>query len=329
MGTRRLRDLCAIEGVALALFETRADRREQAHRRFGIETFAAWPTALEWAPDTLSISTPPDQHEPYIKTALQTGLNFFCEADIWTYDFQNIQQTTADSDSIAAPSCTLYFLPLVQELRRIVREELGTLAAYSMCLSVDAPNWHPSEREEYYARHRSTAPAREMVPFELIGLNSIFGPPSAVSGIVTRRGHLTMDSEDTWCLQIRTQTGAIGQLAVLMASPQTMRCGWAGGSNGFIQFDLISGEITRRLPALGIHDTRNFGRLGDVLEQVYAAEMAAFVRALRREAEWPFRYAEAALATATLAAAEKSGITQSQETIHPGQRPALLPDQYA
>lgn len=328
MGTRRLRDLSARGDVQLALLEERDDRREAAMRKFGIPGFAGVDEALAWGPDAIVISTPPHAHAPYVELALRQGLAFFCEADIWTYDHTVIERATREKGIVAAPSCTFYFLPVVRELRRVVGEELGKLHMYAMCLSVDAPGWHPGEGAEYYARSRSTAPGREMVPFELIGLDYVFGEPRTVSGTVGRRGELAMESEDTWCLQMELESGATGQLAVLMASPQTVRKGIAVGSNGIVEFDLTSGTIARRLPTLGIDDTLQCGTIAERLEAVYADEIHAFVDAARGKRDWPFSYRKGAMLTGTLAAAERSAIIGRAERVDPAKPPAKLPDLY-
>src|SRR6185369_10182924 len=83
---------------------------------------------------------------------------------------------------VAAPSATMVFHPLIGEVSRIVAEELGRVHAFGYVLSVDAPSWHPAEGSEYYARHRATAPAREMTAFELIALQAVFGHGTAASG---------------------------------------------------------------------------------------------------------------------------------------------------
>ena len=83
MGTRRMRDLYSRADVTLALFETRADWRETARQRFAIECFSTIEEALDWQPDSIVISTPPDLNGPFVKLALEYGKNFFSEADIW------------------------------------------------------------------------------------------------------------------------------------------------------------------------------------------------------------------------------------------------------
>ncbi len=332
MGTRRLRDLHACEGVEVTLFDLRADRRAAAASRFGVATTASLDEAMATEPDALVISTPPDQHTDYVRLALDTGRHFFCEADIWAFDPRAVAAAGARRPAgglVAAPSCTLYFHPFVQELRRAVQEELGTLHAYGYVLSVDAPSWHPGEGAEYYARHRATAPAREMVPFELIALEHVFGTPVAASGRVVRRGNLDLPGADSWSLQLELASGATGQLTVVMASPQTVRQGWAIGEHGFIRFDLLTGTLERALPRLGDGYCRVLCDWQQEYEPMYAREISAFLAAVRGGAAWPYSYDDAAVVCGTLAAAELSMLTGRTEAVDPARQPAALPDAYA
>jgi predicted dehydrogenase len=327
MGTRRLRDLSARGDLELALLETREDRRAIAKARFGVQSFASMEQALQWEPDALIVSTPPGTKHSFVEIALQNRLHFFCEADIWPFDYREVEKE-GRTGIVAAPSCTFYFLPAIRELKRIVHEELGALHSYSFVLSTFEKSWHPDEGKEYYARHRITSPAREMVPFELIGLDYVFGEPLKAAGTVSTRGHAQMESEDTWCLQMSLDNGGTGQLSVMMASPVTMRKGWAVGSNGSIEFDLLTGEIKRQFPQRGCVDTLQCGSIGAVLESVYAQEINAFVEAARGTKPWPHSYYKSNMLAATLAAAERSSVTGMAHRVDPAFLPAQSPDVY-
>lgn len=328
MGTRRLRDLHGRPGLSITVLDQRPDRRDAAARRFGVDTVATLDEALATRPEVLIISTPPDAHADYVRLALDLDLHFFCEADIWAFDHHLVEAATARSGRVAAPSATLYFHPFVRELRRVVAEELGTLHAYGYLLSVDAPSWHPQEGVEYYARHRSTAPAREMVPFELIALEHVFGAPTAAAGRVVRRGGLDLDSEDTWSLQLQLAGGGTGQLTVVMACPAPVRQGWAVGDRGFIRFDLLAGTLERTLPHLGDSYSRVICDWAAVYETMYDDEMSAFLAAVRGEAGWPYSYRTSATVCATLAAAELSMLTHQVQPVDPARQPAAVPDAY-
>lgn len=328
MGTRRIRDLTARADVEVALLEMRTDRREKASNQFGIPCFDCMESALAWGAVAISISTPPQSHSQYVKIALDRGLHFFCEAELFPFRYREVERKTAEKQTVAAPSCTLQFLPLCKELLRIVREELGELFAYTFCLSIDIASWHPDEGTEYYARNRSTNGTREMVTFELIGLTDLFSEPQGVTGIVRTGGELGPNYEDSWSLQMRLKNGGIGQLVVLGASPTVTRKGVAVGSNGTIEFDLLTGDIHRRLPLLGIHDTRNFGSLSDLLESVYKEEIDTYIEAIKGTDQWPHDFRKANVICGTLAAAEKSSVTGKVEKVNPDFLPAELPDQY-
>jgi predicted dehydrogenase len=311
--------------VELALYDAREDRLEEAQRRFGTRLFRTMDEALAWSPDVLVISTPPDQHDPYIELALDRGLHHFCEANLWTYDDAAVQRISQAKDLLSVPSCSMHFLPVVRELKRIVAEELGRLHAYQMFLSTWMPGWHPQEGAEFYARHRSTSAGREMVPFELLHLNYIFGEPVEVSGYAARCGELPYESEDTWCLQMELEDGGYGQLVVLMASPRLYRKGRACGTGGCTEFDLLEGTIRRQLPDLGIDDLRRFGRLADILEDAYREEIHTFLETLLGRGSWPHSYHASRVATATLAAAEQSALTGRREPVVPARQPELVP----
>ena len=108
----------------------------------------------------------------------------------------------------------------------------------------------------------------------------MFGPAATVSGLVQQRGALGTDIEDTFSLQYRTESGAAGQLTVLMASPQVARRGWAAGDNGFVYFDLLTGVVDRQLPTKNLEDSRKICDWGETLESVYRNEISTFISAI-------------------------------------------------
>jgi predicted dehydrogenase len=325
MGTRRMRDLSDRSGVDLALFDSRPDRLEEAVDRFGVTAFELLDQALGWKPDALIISTPPDQHDPYVELALDEGLHHFCEENIWTYDYRKVQEVSQRKGLTSLPSCSFHFLPAVKELKRIVTEELGGLHVYQMALSSYMPGWHPQEGAEFYARHRHTAAAREMVPFELVWLNHVFGAPARAIGSLSRNGRLEVESEDTWCIHMDLSAGGHGQLLVVQASPTDCRTGRAFGTHGWIEFDLFQGTVKRHLNAIGIEDTRDVGGQIKCMEQAYKDEINTFVDVIQGRAAWPHSYLASSLATGTLAAAEHGAVTGQKQAVDPDRQPQQVP----
>jgi predicted dehydrogenase len=212
-------------------------------------------------------------------------------------------------------------------LKRLVQQSLGKLHTWQFCLSTFMPDWHPDEGEDYYARRRDTAAAREMVPFELLWLNEVFGDAIAINGIVGQRAALGKDLEDSWCLQIRLGSGAVGQLTVLMGCPTPCRRGVCFGENGMIEFDLWSGELNCRLNGCS-ESISKFSGQAELIESIYEREINRFVDTIQGNATWPLSYRQASHATAMLAAAELSSLSAKNEKIDNDRQPALLPDAY-
>jgi predicted dehydrogenase len=306
MGQRRLRDLKHRAEVELALLELRDDRRQRAiSLNPNLTTFTRLESAMEWRPQAVSISTPPQSHHEFVHLAMERGLHHFCEANIWTMNPDVVAQKSKQKSLLSAPSSSLYFLPAVEELARIVHDELGRLQGYQIALNTYMPDWHPGEGNEYYARNRNTAAGREMVPFELLWLNRVFGKPVEVQGLVTLGGKLPGIIEDTWSVQMSLQGNAAAHLMVLMGCPGALRQGWCFGEAGQVFFDLFSGEIWREYRDCQ-NDRRNFGAMKDVLESTYSREINTFIDAVLGKTAWPQTYLDTAWATAALAAAEAS-----------------------
>ena len=329
MGRRRIRDLSRRGDVELAVYDERRDHGDYVRDKWRTRAFGDIDDAMRWNPDVLIISTPPHQHAQYVRLALDNGLHHFSETNIWTPDYREVERTSSKKALVSVVSCSLLFLPVVKELKRIVAEELGGLHSYQMLLSTYMPGWHPGEGEDYYARQRSTAAGRDMVPFELSMLNSVFGTPKCVSGSVGRRGKLQVDSEDTWCLQMVLDNGATGQLTVLMASPAECRAGRCIGDNGISEFDIRSGSISCNLSTVGAPGTYDLGSQENVIEDAYAEEIDTFVDAIICQAQWPYSYHDSSVATAALAAAEISALSGQSVIPDPVVQPGLHPTDYA
>jgi len=330
MGKRRMRDLSARGGFEIALIDSREDRRSAAVEKFGVSTFDTLDEALKWKPDAMIISAGPLNHRKLIETAMENGLNCFCEASVFGYDCEVVEKVAKEKSLVFAPSVTPYFYPVTEPLRKVISEELGSLFFYSASSTFYVPEWHPGETaDEYYALNRATSAAREVLPFNLLFINNVFDcTPTAVSGVVEKRGNLDIDSEDTWCLQMKLSNGATGYINTTMACRQSQNLFMAVGTNGVIEYDLVAGTIRRKLPGIGIDDTLEAGSALPVLETCYANEIYSFADTILGTAVYPFTYRDLAHSIAALAAGEKSAISGIMEKVDLSVLPAELPDQY-
>ncbi|MBI4626350.1 MAG: Gfo/Idh/MocA family oxidoreductase [Verrucomicrobia bacterium] len=325
MGTRRLRDLHQRKDLSLAMYDEREDRRQRAQERFGLTVFSRFEDALAWDPEALVISTPPGTKGGYIKLALERGLHHFIEADIWSYGAAEIERVSRQKKLVSAPSASLLYLPVVRALGSSVRDQLGSLLSYQFFMATFMPGWHTGEGQEYYARHRNTAPSREMIPFELNWLNPLFGPATEVAGRFEKYGALPDDTEDTWSLSMRLRTGGIGQLTITMSCPVDYRRGCCFGTKGMITWDIYSGDLAVQTAADKAPRQQNFGAIGSVIEEMYLEEISTFIDAIQGKKTWPQSYALSQQSSATLASAEKSSVTGQWVKVDPNAEPAAAP----
>ena len=189
MGKRRIRCLKALGYSLISGFDRRADRREEAASAYGISTFDDFEQAMDTShPHALIISVPPDVHHVYMKAAVEQGIHFFVEASVVDTDIDGIDASAKRAGIVAAPSATLRFHPGIKLIHSIVESGiLGALSNVMYHCGQYLPDWHPYEKvSEYYVSNPLTGGAREIVPFELTWLLSIFGQPKTVVGNVRK-----------------------------------------------------------------------------------------------------------------------------------------------
>jgi len=185
MGKRRIRCLQALNVNNIYGFDPREDRRIEVENAYSIKTFDSFSKACnETNSEAFIISVPPDIHHQYIQAAIDGKRHFFVEASVVDTGMEKFIAELKDLDLVAAPSTTLQFHPAIKMLHEIVEsKELGTISNILLHSGQYLPDWHTYEKvSEYYVSNPVTGGAREIVPFELGWLTSIFGYPYRVCG---------------------------------------------------------------------------------------------------------------------------------------------------
>jgi predicted dehydrogenase len=311
MGSRRIRDLLQL-GHEVRGADRRADRNLRANERFGIRTFDSAQDMIASGLDALVVSTPPDQHAASYGIAFDARLPFFSEASIVTPTLAwfDAQEARAGVHGFASATWRFY-APLVELRERLLRDGGPTVTAVHHEYADYLPRWHPWEPywEFYAGASRQTSAAREMVPFELEWLCWLFGPVAAVSATVARLGEWRTDINDAYFLQIHFEGGlrstvrielhreAPARLATICARGVSYQVDFNNDTLG--QFDTAA----ERWEPVVLRETE---AASSDLERVYAAEMRAFMAAVREEAAYPKTWGEDRHLSDILIAAERS-----------------------
>lgn len=290
MGKRRVRNLQALGHTALAGFDPRADRREEASSRYGIAVFNSFESALaQFQPEALVISTDPSLHMDYAMPAAGRGLHCFIEASV--VEGERIAQlcaTLKGSKLVMVPSCTMRYYPGPIAIRDVIRGgKLGKPLNLNYLTGQYLPDWHPWEHiRDFYVSRRETGGAREIVPFELTWLNEIFGEPEPLACVKSKLTDMDADIDDIYHCLLRYPQGMLANVTVeVISRPKATRELHILGSDGRLVFS--ADENCVRYIGVGDRDwTRIDLGSGTVEagyinpEEPYISEMTDFIKAI-------------------------------------------------
>lgn len=300
MGRRRVRNLTHVGGAELAGFEPSAERARAVGEQHNIPVFSTYEDGIAWGPDALVVSTPPDQHTPYALDAIERGLHWFTEASVVPGDLDALIEVARDADTVCAPSCTMRFHPAVIRMgERIAQGTIGRPLTFTHHVGQYLPDWHPWEDyRRFYVSKRETGAAREIVPFELNWLTSLFGPVVAVTGMKDKLSGLEADIDDVYAGVFAFEHGVLGSMVIEVISRPAIRQAMIVGEEGTLVWDWTARIVREFRAATG--EWEEFpdpppvrGPGGSwVAENMYIEEMRAYLDAIRGERRWPLSVVE-------------------------------------
>jgi predicted dehydrogenase len=300
MGRRRIRNLTHLGGVEIAGYEPQADRARAAGEQREIPVFTSYEAGIRWGPQALVVSTPPDRHTPYALDAIKRGLHWFTEASVVPGDLDELIERAERSQTVCAPSCTMRFHPAVALMReRINHGTIGRPLTFTHHVGQYLPDWHPWEDyRSFYVSRRETGAAREIVPFELNWLTSLFGPVTAVTGIKNKLSGLEADIDDVYAGVFAFDRDVLGSMVIEVISRPAIRRARIIGDEGTLVWDWTERVVREFRAASG--EWEEFpdpppveGPGGDwVAENMYIEEMRAYLDAIRGDRAWPLTVAE-------------------------------------
>lgn len=290
MGKRRVRNLQALGHNNLAGFDPRADRRDEASAKYGIETFDSYTTALtDFKPDALIISTGPSLHMDYALPAADKGIHCFIEASVVDADrITQLRNRVKGTGLVMAPSCTLRYYPGPRKVKELIQSgKIGKPLNLNYLTGQYLPDWHPWEKiQDFYVSRRETGGCREIVPFELTWLNDIFGNPEPLACVKNKVTEMDADIDDIYHCLLRYPGGMLANITVeVISRPKATRELRILGSEGELVFS--ADENCVRYIRAGDKDwTKTFLLAGTIEagyinpEEPYILEMTDFVNAI-------------------------------------------------
>ncbi len=286
MGKRRVRCLHQLGQRDITVFDANPLRREQA-AFFGMKVIDSFECGLVNA-DAVLVSTPPDQHYQYVLEATRAGKHTFCEANVITEGATEITAAAKSSGVVAAPSATMRFHPLYQQLKQLVdSNEAGKPLVLNFHLGNFILDWHPMEGLNFYAGRKETGACREMVPFEFEWMQWTFGKVDYVQCTIGKQLELDTDIDDVYMIQARFVSGLLANILIEVTSRKPIR-------RGSIMFQ----ERT--------HEWDFFAPGTSNIEDMYVSEIDAWLKACRGAGPWEHTYMQDEYLSRILQACERS-----------------------
>ena len=299
MGKRRIRNLQFLKAGEIIGYDPRADRREEARVRYGIQTFSDFDQAMGTDPDALIISTPPELHMQYARVAAQHRKHFFTEASVVDDGMDELIALCDGKGIVAAPSCTMRFHPSIRVIKDLIESgTIGSILAFTYHSGQYLPDWHPWEDyRSFYVAKRETGACREIVPFELGWLTWVLDELETVSCLKGKLTTLGVDIDDAYQVLLKFKRGALGHMLVDVISRVPYRTCRFISERGVIEW--VSSERRVRMFKADEGKWKEYLEPEGILEKGYVAaenmyidEMKCFRDAVHGGPEFPYSFAE-------------------------------------
>lgn len=294
MGKRRVRCLQAQGYTNITGFDLRKDRRIEANEKYLIETIESLENISLSEFDAFIISTPPDQHSPFAKLAIDHGKPAFIEASVILEDVLEIRSYNKN-DTFLAPSCTLRFHPMIKDITSIIKGgKYGKVTNFSYHSGQYLPDWHPWESvNDFYVSNRATGGGREIVPFELTWIVDTIGWPIDVKGLFEKTIDFGPDIEDSYAFVLK-YNGMIGSVVVDVAARYATRSLIINMELGQIQwrwdencFNLYEVKSSRWIKYNQPEVSAAAGYNKNIGEGMYVEEIKCFINGIQNPSLYP------------------------------------------
>jgi predicted dehydrogenase len=221
LGKRRIRNLKYLQSGTIIGCDPRLDRRDETSQRYRIQTFENFNEAMNQDPEIVIISASPNLRLHYALEAAAANKHFFTEACPGDEQMDELITVLQGKKIVAAPSCTLCFYPGPKKVQKFMHEgAIGKPLTFTYHSGQYLPGWHPAEDSWPFSDSPRGADAyREIIPFELVWLRSLFGNIESISTFKGKIGNLEVDADNApYKLLVKFESGTIGHLMLDMTS---------------------------------------------------------------------------------------------------------------
>jgi predicted dehydrogenase len=300
MGKRRIRSLIKLKFKNIVGFDPRSDRRSESEKLYKISTVSTIEEGIQKKPSCMIISTPPDLHYKYALIAIKNNIHFFTEVNLSSHDVKKIILQLNKKSIIGLPSNTLLHHPLIKKLQILLKQkQIGNTLTVYHHFGHYLPNWHPWEDyRDFYVSKKETGAAREIIPFELVWLTSLFSKIKSVYGSVHKVSNLKTNIDDLYQIIIEFSNGVQCIMVIDVISDPAFSETKIIGQKGVILCDHNEGTIkigkSSKWKKIQIKsgEVANGYKGNTPSESLYVDEMKKFMTAIKHKKQPSYTFKE-------------------------------------
>jgi len=287
MGKRRIRCLKALGIQEIIGFDLRSDRRTDAKALYNIDVIEELKQDIFNDLSFIIISTPPDSHTEYVKTAIDFDLPAFIEGSVIKTEVERALRYNT-KNIFLAPSCTLRFHPIIIDITAAIKSrKYGKITNFTYHSGQYLPDWHPWEHvNDFYVSKRETGGGREIVPFELTWIVDSIGWPESAKGIFKKTIDFGPEIEDSYAFLLNYHD-KVGSIIVDVAARHALRNLVINMERGQIQwrwddsyFKIYESKTNRWITFHQPEFTAASGYNKNIGEQMYIDEIQSFINGI-------------------------------------------------
>ncbi len=310
MGKRRIRNLQFLGQNNIVCYDKRRDRLEEAKKLYNVQTVENL-ESVNWDEIThVIISTPPDIHHQYVLLAVSKDKHVFIEASVVDDGYEEIYEIMKDKSCVVAPSCTMRFDPLIVKAKEILdSNNIGEVLFVNHYFGQYLPDWHKYESiKDFYVSNKSTGAAREIVPFDMVYINWLFGSPVKTTSLIKNTRTLGIDIDDIYSLLYVTTKNIQVSFTIDVVSRASYRETKVIGTKGNIEINNVKGMLSvySLENSEWINYTRTELSTTTSNEEMYVKEMDCFLNSTNDGPAFPFSIKDDHKVLLALYKAEKS-----------------------
>jgi predicted dehydrogenase len=222
MGKRRIRCLKKLGHKNIYGFDASLDRAKQVSNIYKVKTYNNFKEVVKIAnPNIFIISTPPDKHYSYARFAVKNRIPCFMEASVETYNNAlKLSNFEKKRNGMIFPSCTMKYFYTPRILDHLIKKKaIGKVLNFNYQVGQYLPDWHPWENiKNFYVSKKKTGACREIVPFELNWICSIFGFPKVLNSYIGKISKLNMQADDIYHFILKFPKNIIANITIEVLS---------------------------------------------------------------------------------------------------------------